>query len=222
LEKKKKNSCDPEVKWSPVLSGAGYFTVGMIDIKMNGKTIPSPQFGPIKKRGAAVDSGSTNLALQSDIFDSLRISFLENCKGCPDVWDRKVISISEKVLKSFPNIEFDLEDDVKLILPPTMYMIGLGQNNYYLGISSLPSGININIFGDTLMQAFHVVFDREYNRVGFAPLTHCPKVGDPTSGLDCPKKSSTSSNDGNSLINGYELITLIAFYVLFSIYWQMI
>merc|ERR1711916_65987 len=47
-----------------------------------------------------------------------------------------------------------------------------GQTVCQLGIMPFDQGVPLYILGDTLMRAYYTVFDRENNKVGFAPAKH--------------------------------------------------
>ncbi len=165
------------VHYVPVLSTGAfgtYYSIGLNEVMVG--RVPVGSSIPLGgARQAIVDSGTTLLLLESDLWDAMKAFFQSRYCKLPGICSRRSIfdagvCLTEKPV-GFPSISFTLSGGLRLELPPSLYFIAysdnsLGRKVYCLGIQ--PAGHERTVLGDTLMRGYTTVFDLDKRRVGFS------------------------------------------------------
>ncbi|KAK8792772.1 hypothetical protein WA158_004936 [Blastocystis sp. Blastoise] len=155
----------------------GYYSVQFNDLRVKDNSVFTSS-GSLK---AIFDSGTTLLALQSTVYNSLIKHFQANYCNLPGVCGSGEI-FSNSCLTSSPSSEWPPIDiylnGVYISLSPDLYFIPYteyGKTYYCFGISSVPSNVgSLTIFGSTLMRGFTLIHDKEQDRIGIAtPTSSC-------------------------------------------------
>eukprot|EP00172_Hildenbrandia_rubra_P000837 Plantae.Rhodophyta-Hildenbrandia_rubra.ctg1476.p1 GENE.Plantae.Rhodophyta-Hildenbrandia_rubra.ctg1476~~Plantae.Rhodophyta-Hildenbrandia_rubra.ctg1476.p1 ORF type:complete len:485 (-),score=36.03 Plantae.Rhodophyta-Hildenbrandia_rubra.ctg1476:19-1473(-) len=131
-------------------------------------------------RRAIVDTGATLIVVSSRAFKSLKQEFQRHYCEVPELcgsssWFQNgmCVSLSMSDLKKLPTISFTVGDDdqnVQLEFEPWEYMIEYkrdGRSFRCIGIMGLDGIGGMVILGNTVMQKYVVVYDRQNYRVGF-------------------------------------------------------
>jgi hypothetical protein len=174
-------STDPRFQWTPVNLEEWYF-VTLDDWLMGGKTIDLF----LDAYGVVVDSGTTLLVVNDEIFLRIHNLLTSNCTENPLVgvcnvttgqglFDGKCVNLTQDQVAAFPVLTLKLKGTLGLNITGFDYLFqGTGvPGEYCLGIKDLDQTIPV-IIGDIFLQAFHVVFDRQKDLLGFGPLSSCP------------------------------------------------
>jgi len=87
-----------------------------------------------------------------------------------------MFQFNQRASVSFPPLTLVLKGTKGLTISPFDYLWqGTGvPGEYCLGIQAM-DGLPV-IIGDVFIQAYHVVFDRNKDLVGFGPLSSCPSA----------------------------------------------
>jgi hypothetical protein len=177
------------IQWANLLKKT-YYPVNMTAFyvgKQRVNVAPS-----VYNRGdAIVDSGSTDITLPREAFDSFRDLMVEQCKKgkgligiCQDEQGRKIqpgrglfaglcYTMSDKDIQSFPTLHVRLSDDISLPIVPSMYIRSgasycddLNQVGIAIDSGAVADG---TLLGDVFMQGYLTIFDRKHDKIGFAP-----------------------------------------------------
>lgn len=156
----------------------GFYSISLNDIRVNGKSVVRT-----KSYSAIVDSGTTLLALQSSLYESLKQYFQTNYCSLTGICGSQTLfdgyCYSSRPTSSWPTIDLYL-NGLYISLPPDLYIIEQVSSKdsriyYCLGISKIPSSIgSLTIIGAAALRGFTVVHDKENDRIGFAiPTSAC-------------------------------------------------
>jgi hypothetical protein len=161
-----------------------WWNIHVLDIKVGGKSINVPEYFYWTTNdviGGFVDSGTSVFLVAPVVYSEIQRVFQENYSGLPGVAHVlfsggcvPAAEMGDKV-KLFPNVTVSLPDEntgaaFSLGMPPESYLL-FANDAYCLGIVGNP-GTGI-ILGDVFMENYYIVFDKQKNRLGFAPLTKC-------------------------------------------------
>jgi len=126
-----------------------------------------------------VDSGTTEFLLPTDVFGNLQQKFQAlNLPEFSTLSEGSQASLTSAQVSEYPNVSITLQGiSTPLVISGQQYLIG-SNGAYIFGI--VDSQGNGLIMGDVVMQAYHVVFDRAANKVGFGPLSTCPSTSSTT------------------------------------------
>eukprot|EP01094_Clydonella_sp_ATCC50884_P014066 TRINITY_DN2441_c0_g1_i1.p2 TRINITY_DN2441_c0_g1~~TRINITY_DN2441_c0_g1_i1.p2 ORF type:complete len:459 (-),score=144.92 TRINITY_DN2441_c0_g1_i1:38-1414(-) len=171
-----------EFEYTPLVKSLGgyvLYVIKMTDILVGGASIgvePSVYarngFG-----GTVVDSGTNVLLLPSAAFAGIKKtvqaamcpSSVPGVCNDPGLWSGECYKYTSEEIAAFPSMQLDI-NGVKLNMTGADYVV----NNGTAGISCLgikDTGlVGLTIIGDTTMQEYYVLFDRENKRLGWAPV----------------------------------------------------
>lgn len=168
------------IQWTPVTKKL-WFVVTMNDFKVGTSSLG---YGSSAYADAIVDSGTTLFLMPNSPFNTMKQKFQGICSVTnlvgvcgvapgKSLFDGECYKMTPAQINAFPSVSVSLAGVSPLTLQPSDYL--LDQQGYKcLGIQN--SGGSGTILGDVFMQKFNVFFDMGQNRVGFAPLSTCPKA----------------------------------------------
>eukprot|EP01124_Arcella_intermedia_P008645 TRINITY_DN154_c0_g1_i1.p1 TRINITY_DN154_c0_g1~~TRINITY_DN154_c0_g1_i1.p1 ORF type:complete len:441 (+),score=70.18 TRINITY_DN154_c0_g1_i1:55-1323(+) len=176
-------SADPRFQWTPI-EQEQWYTVTLNDWLMGSQSLGLSSYD-LNYDGVIVDSGTTLLIVDTQILGAIQKVLVSNCTQNPLVgvcnvaagqglFDGKCFNLTDQQVSAFPPLTLMLQGTKGLTISPFDYLWqGTGvPKQYCLGIQAMDDlGV---IIGDVFMQAFHVVFDRNKDLVGFGPLSSCP------------------------------------------------
>jgi len=178
-------STDSRFQWTSIIQEQWY-SVTMNDWMMGGQTIGVSSYD-LNYYGVIVDSGTTLIIVDTQILTAIQKVLTANCTTHPLVgvcnvttgnglFDGKCFNLTNEQVSDFPPLTLVLQGTKGLTISPFDYLWqGTGvPGEYCLGIQAM-DGLPV-IIGDVFIQAFHVVFDRNKDLVGFGPLSSCPSA----------------------------------------------
>ncbi|GBG28783.1 Sodium/bile acid cotransporter [Hondaea fermentalgiana] len=143
-----------------------YYSVGLTGISVGSEKVFSGSMAP--PRQAIVDSGTTLLLLEEDLWQDLVQFFQGRYCRLPGICSEETIFEQGVCLtrppQGFPTLSFDFAG-VRLDLPPSMYFIQYKETAFCLGIQPAKDR---TVLGDTFMRAYYTFFDLARRRVAFA------------------------------------------------------
>jgi len=176
-------STDSRFHWTPIIEEQWY-SVTLDDWLMGSTTIGVSSYD-LNYYGVIVDSGTTLLIVDTQIFQAIEKVLTNNCSSNPLVgvcnvttgqglFNGKCVNLTDEQVAAFPTLTLKLKGTNGLTITGSDYLWqGTGvPGEYCLGIQAM-DGLPV-IIGDVFMQAYHVVFDRNKDLVGFGPLSSCP------------------------------------------------
>lgn len=86
------------------------------------------------------------------------------------LFDGWCYTMSSSDISAFPTISIELTGSVSLSLSGSQYLYLISGQYYCLGLAQGGTG---TVLGDVVMKNYHVIFDKQNLRVGFAPLSSC-------------------------------------------------
>eukprot|EP01061_Rhynchopus_euleeides_P034454 TRINITY_DN58269_c0_g1_i1.p2 TRINITY_DN58269_c0_g1~~TRINITY_DN58269_c0_g1_i1.p2 ORF type:complete len:429 (+),score=160.78 TRINITY_DN58269_c0_g1_i1:37-1323(+) len=174
------------ISYVPDTGGLQFYSVELKSISVAGTSAA----GTSSQR-AILDSGTNILLLPTDMYKSVRSVFEGLCDSgaslpgvcntTRSIFDSYCYDYTPQQLATFPNMSLAL-NGVNLGMEPRNYLLQ-GQPSeapgvYCLGIRDTGRG-GLLIIGDTTMENYYMVMDRENSRIGWAPVnrTTCGSVG---------------------------------------------
>lgn len=178
---------EAELEWVPMLRTIpkSFYSIALPGVvQVDGVPLPLPNF-----RTAIVDSGTTLTVLSRDTYDALLAYLRAHFCHVPGLCQEKswfspanCVRMNAEALSKLPTLRVALEGGFELELTSTDYMVRYdaeGDDVWCVGISVLDdlggTGSDIDvILGNNVMLKYVTVYDRENERVGFAPSdTEC-------------------------------------------------
>ncbi|KAK7242267.1 aspartic-type endopeptidase [Aureococcus anophagefferens] len=148
----------------PLAKNSGWFTVKMLDILVDGKSIGVPASTYATGKGTIVDSGTTDTYLPRRAADQFKRAWSNVMGSSPKYANTKIAYTAAQAAK-LPTITFVFEGDVRVDMKADAYMekaAGKYVPRVYL---TEASGA---VLGANFMQDHDVFFDAEHRRIGFA------------------------------------------------------
>eukprot|EP01090_Pellita_catalonica_P001553 TRINITY_DN11312_c0_g1_i1.p1 TRINITY_DN11312_c0_g1~~TRINITY_DN11312_c0_g1_i1.p1 ORF type:complete len:385 (+),score=47.54 TRINITY_DN11312_c0_g1_i1:35-1156(+) len=177
-----------ELQWAPVRTKRWY-DIELIDIKINDTSVGFRKFMFETTNdviGTFVDSGTSIILTSPATFNRITEIFQQKFASLPGVKGNNgffkpggvnpCITDSEMNGKAnqFPHLHFvvvgDKGQNITLSTSPQQYLMHV-DGSYCLGIAGT-TGVG-NVLGDVFMESYYIVFDREQDRLGFAPVASC-------------------------------------------------
>eukprot|EP01098_Paradermamoeba_levis_P014564 TRINITY_DN69_c0_g1_i1.p1 TRINITY_DN69_c0_g1~~TRINITY_DN69_c0_g1_i1.p1 ORF type:complete len:474 (-),score=110.02 TRINITY_DN69_c0_g1_i1:165-1586(-) len=178
-----------EIEWSP-LKKKRWYVVTVTDMEIGRESLGLPP-SAYAKRHAIVDSGTTFLYVPEAAFDRI-ISFLRSecrTKRLPGICDGRLenlfkcakgVLMTKEERDLFPNITVVLKNDVRLNLPNYLYIYPTepivtepnSRVRYCMSVQQARDKKEV-VIGSVLLQEYYTIYDRENQRVGFAPVDNC-------------------------------------------------
>jgi len=117
---------------------------------------------------AIIDSGTSEIVLGKEDYHTV----ITQLQTVADEVEGGAQCVRESMLTYFPDVIIHLEGDVKLSVPATTYFQPRPDDSgcYVLFIGR---GGAQAIIGQPMMEAYYTVFDKENDRIGFAPIAGC-------------------------------------------------
>ena len=169
---------------------------------------------------AIVDTGATLIVVSTLAFNTLKQDFQSHYCHIPELcgsisWFQNgmCVSLSSEDLKKLPTISFAVGDErekdrhVMLEFEPEEYMIEYyrgGKNYRCIGIMGLDGIGGLVILGNTVMQKYITVYDRENYQIGFAKAArNCGRDGRERNNTGASKVAKPSSEAGHDEQHGW-------------------
>ena len=175
---------DPDLDAGPIsyvnmVEPYDFYRVPMQDLQIGPHSI---QIDKSLYANTIIDSGTSFIELASEIWDAFVSVYQSQYAELPHVDSSGNIfsgfCFTDLNLRLYPTLTFVLSDGVSLEVSPSQYMIPsisiTGEECRALGIVS--SGDDRTILGDSFMQSYNIIFDREQHRVGFASVQNCADI----------------------------------------------
>lgn len=156
--------CISKFVFVPV-SDRTYWTINMLDVRVeypNGREISN--LCPPSGCTTIVDTGTYLIYGPEDQFARTGIRDIDNCRD----------------YKQMPTLHFDflsdLGEQITLSLEPTDYILKfkMDESNDECAVGMSPDHDTLWTLGQVFLRAFYTVFDRDDDRIGFAPLGQRP------------------------------------------------
>uniref|UniRef100_A0A7S3G4M9 Peptidase A1 domain-containing protein n=1 Tax=Palpitomonas bilix TaxID=652834 RepID=A0A7S3G4M9_9EUKA len=170
-------------------NGYEYYTVKMTDFAVGGSSVGLSE-SSLNKGTVIVDSGTTLMMLENDVYDAFVTQLKATCNGgsavpglcsssgaladSDSIIGGKCFSLSSSDFNLYPDVTVTFDGGATAVVPPLMYLggyavpastAGCQSGEYTLLIMTSSEG---SVLGDVFMQNSYVTFDMENHRVGFA------------------------------------------------------
>jgi hypothetical protein len=164
--------------WIPMISRSPpvYYEASIKDVRVGDESSGLSAYID----AAIFDSGTTLLAMGDTAFTELIRAMKQavcatNSSFCHSrFWTEAPACslLSSSALATLPNISLTFANDVKMVLDPNTYLIGVlarGELFYCLGVESIPGFGSTIVLGDVVLRRYTTVFNRGNSSIGFAP-----------------------------------------------------
>lgn len=153
------------MQFVPLSKNAGWFTVALKDILVEGKSIGVAASVYATGKGTIVDSGTTDTYLPRRAAERFRAAWHAHMGPSPKYGNTKLQYTAQQAAK-FPTLTYVFEGGVKVDVEGTAYMEKSGPGRYVPRVYlTEASG---TVLGANFMEDHDVFFDAEKRRVGFA------------------------------------------------------
>ncbi len=174
-----KNAPIATMQLTPIVQES-YYTVNAKSMSVK----DGDDIGSLAEKLVIIDSGTTLSIVPTDIHKAIVSAILAKNPSIPANFFTSVKPSDEDYtlqadtfgdISQLPTITLTLagkkdSSDIILEIPPQVYLKNMGHNNLIFGFREASDGETI-IFGQTLMDNYYIVFDRENKQIGFAPNT---------------------------------------------------
>ncbi|XP_028768686.1 protein ASPARTIC PROTEASE IN GUARD CELL 1 [Neltuma alba] len=152
-----------------------FYYLGLTGISVGGQMlqIPASRFlvDATGNGGIIVDSGTAVTRLQTDVYNSLRDSFVKGTRGLPPAKGVALFdtcyNLSSKTSVEVPTVSFHFPEGKELPLPAKNYLIPVDSDGTFcLGFA--PTTSTLSIIGNVQQQGTRVGFDLKNSLVGFS------------------------------------------------------
>lgn len=152
------------MRFTPLAKNSGWFTVRLIDVQMNGRSIGIPASIYASGKGTIVDSGTTDTYLPRRASEKFKQAWSDIMGPVPKYANAK-LSYSQEAVASFPTLSFVFENGIEVRVKPSSYIEQAGGKFIPRIYLTEASG---TVLGANFMQNHDVLFDAENRRIGFA------------------------------------------------------
>jgi len=152
------------MKFTPLAKNSGWFTVRLLDVKLNGRSLEIQPSVFATGKGTIIDSGTTDTYLPRRAAERFKHVWTEIMGPLPKYANTKLAYSPETVAK-FPTITFAFENGVEVRVKPSAYIEQAGGKYIPRVYLTEASG---TVLGANFMQDHDIFFDAENRRVGFA------------------------------------------------------
>lgn len=152
------------MEFTPLAKKSGWFTVRLIDIRLNEHSLKLPSSVFATGKGTIIDSGTTDTYLPRRATERFKHVWSEIMGSSPKYANTK-LSYSPEHVANFPTITFVFENEVEVAVKPSAYIEQAGGKYIPRVYLTEASG---TVLGANFMQDHDIYFDTENRRVGFA------------------------------------------------------
>eukprot|EP00299_Pterocystis_sp_00344_P019078 c9498_g1_i4.p1 GENE.c9498_g1_i4~~c9498_g1_i4.p1 ORF type:complete len:303 (+),score=62.91 c9498_g1_i4:1-909(+) len=170
-----KTHISSSIQYTPAILKYGYWATSVSSVTI-GSTVAQISSRTI----AMIDSGTTLMLVDSVIYSQIQNYLTQTCTNSRSYYILKellngyCVQISSTQLREYPDISVTFQNSVTVTLTPSDYLrqgLCIGYSDLY--VFGIANGGDMNIFGITFMQPYTWIFDRENERIGFAPVSAC-------------------------------------------------
>lgn len=165
------------MQFTPLAKNSGWFTVHLLDVRLDGRSIGVPAAVYASGKGTIVDSGTTDTYLPRRAAEKFKQAWTEIMGPIPKYANAKLSYASDAVTK-FPTLAFIFENNVEVIVKPSAYIEQAGGKYIPRIYLTEASG---TVLGANFMQDHDIFFDAENRRIGFAEADCTYRGGSGTS-----------------------------------------
>lgn len=141
---------------------------------------PSVKFSVPASGFSIWDSGSTLLGVPSSFITLFRAT-TSALDSASDLFSGRSVPSTRINFTQWPDLVFCFNDAFgkksTVKVSPSLYLVSYGASFVYLGLHVLPASLSSTslqfLLGDVFLQAIYAVYDRNNNRVAFAPIATC-------------------------------------------------
>lgn len=153
-----------QMRFTPLAKSSGWFTVRLVDIRLDGHSIAVPSSVYASGKGTIIDSGTTDTYLPRRAAERFKQVWGEIMGPVPKYANMKLSYSSGDVLK-FPTLTFVFDNDVEVHVKPSAYIEQASGKYIPRVYLTEASG---TVLGANFMQDHDIFFDADNRRIGFS------------------------------------------------------